>query len=390
VNHIPFAKAVLAVILLCLCITESHAQTVQPSDIEAFQLADLVGTREAYQGYLDAFPNGVFSVIARERVRPPLLTDLVPRLAAPEQKKKKIDQADAKRAWQEAWDRVAASDTEAGYLEYLSITEPLGVDRPNAGVALTRYLELTERNVGTVPSGMSCDVPDRDVSKKVLFAVERAYPQSAIAEGIDGIVIGHHVISPSGKSLGFVIKFATHKSFIDSVGIEAMRMTFSPARKNCVTIASRYALTVAFSTTFVHGQHGPLPSIGQIGSIMLPPDAGLFEIKVPVDRAIFIDLPAVPADRDRVWQLLGSADPSVRVDVFKSNGQKQDIVTGSYFLGQSGCPGFLLRLYIPPKQGASKTKSDRAPTFKTVQLKLSTAYDGPNLRTSNSAPISCN
>jgi hypothetical protein len=281
----------------------------------------------------------------------------VPRLAAPEQKKKKIDKADAKRAWQEAWDRVEASDTEAGYLEYLGITEPLGVDRPSAGVALRRYLELTERNAATVPTGVVCDVPDRDAEKKVLFAVERAYPQSAIAEGIDGIVIGHHVIAPSGKNLGFVVTFATHKSFIDSVGIEAMRMTFNPAHKNCVSIASRYALTVVFSASFDHGQHGPLPSIGQIGSIMLPPDAGLFEITVPVDRAIFIDLPAVPADRDRVWQLLGRTDPSVRVDVFKINGQKQDIVTGSYFLGQSGCPGFLLRLYIPRNRVPPKRRA---------------------------------
>ncbi len=69
-NHIPFAKSVFAALVLCLCSAEGHAQTVKPSDVETFQLADKVATREAYQGYLDAFPNGVFSVVARERARP--------------------------------------------------------------------------------------------------------------------------------------------------------------------------------------------------------------------------------------------------------------------------------------------------------------------------------
>lgn len=249
-KQIPFAKFSLAVLFLGLSISDGHAQANNSADVDAFQVADQAGTRDAYQGYLDAFPTGVFSVVARERARPALLTDLLPRMTPDKPKRGKSARSELDQVWQEAWDRVKASDTEAGYLEYLSIRGPAYIVRPALRDAMSRYYELAEGNAASVPTGLACNVPNRDVKRLTNFSIERAYPEKAIAAGLQGTIDGFHIVASTGKVLGFLITHVTEPAFYVPVTNEAMNMSFSPARRNCLNVASLPKLTVSFTTSF--------------------------------------------------------------------------------------------------------------------------------------------
>lgn len=379
-KHILFAKIGLAAFFLGICITEGHTQTINSADVDAFQVADQAGTRDAYQGYLDVFPNGVFSVVARERTRPALLADLLPRMAPEKPKRGKSAKEELDQVWQEAWDRVKASDTEAGYLEYLSIKVPVKRKRPGEFEALARYLELSEQQASSVPTNLSCATPEVYAKAVTSFEVAGSFPQSAIDEMTTGLILGYHVVSPSGRQLGFVISFASSNLFVESTYSRAMDISFSPARNRCMNAPSR----VPFYLSFWVDEFGWLgikdsrptqaEPVGQLEA-----DVGIQEVELPADQAILVDLPAVPADRDRIWQLQGRAKFPFKVNVFNENGKEQEVFTNNYFTGNSGCSAARLRVSAPNVVDEKGRVQAGAAYSGKIKLVLSTAYDGARI-----------
>jgi len=390
VKHNSFAKFGLAALLLGVCISESHAQPINSADVDAFQIADQAGTREAYQSYLDAFPTGIFHVVAQERARPPLLTDLLPRLS-PERQSAKPSQ----KVWEEAWNRVRASDTEAGYLEYLSLKAPKNFKRPGEDVALARYEELTQLHAASVPATVSCSIKEADSKVFIPFKIERSVPQKAIDEDESAIIRGYHVVSPSGRPLAYVTLFSSSPIYVESNRNLAMQMGFYPARRNCVNVAARYAfgpiylLNQGDSGTITDSRPTREKSIG-----LLAIDGGAYEINLPADKALLADLPAVPEQREQVWRLQRWSSFPVLVNVLDHEGQPKDLMVDGLIMVPSGCPGMKLRFSAPDDPDPyhelfGRPKWSGPPLSGKFKIALSLAYDGPAVPRVVSPPPEC-
>lgn len=394
-KHNSFAKFGLAALLVGVCFSESHAQPINSADVEAFQVADQAGTREAYQRYLDAFPTGLFSIVARERVRPALLADLLPRMAPLKPKGGKSAEEELDQVWQEAWDRVKASDTEAGYHEYLSIKAPAKLKRPGEDLALARYLELSEQNLSSIPSAVSCAIPEIDPKVTIPFKIERSIPNEALENSASGIIRGYHIVSPTGQPMGYVTSFASSPYYVESNKALAMQMGFSPARRKCVNIAARFS----FGPNYRIGEQGDgtikdsrptePESLGRIEA-----DGRVYTISLLADQALYVDLPSVPADRDMVWRLRTSADFPLLVNVLDHEGKPKDLLIDGYIPAPSGCPGLRLRFSAPDNPDPYYKLNGRPPKggppiSGKFKIAINTAYDGPAIPKLANQPPTC-
>jgi len=394
VKNISFAKLGLAALFFGLTMGDSQAQPINSADVDAFQVADQAGTREAYNGYLDAFPTGVFSVVARERARPALLTDLLPRMAPEKPKRGKAAQEELDQVWQEAWDRVKASDTEAGYLEYLTVRVPSKLKRPGEDLAFARYLELTEQTVSSISTPVSCTVPEADPKVITPFKFERSVPDEAIKNFASGIIRGHHIVSPTGQPLGYATSFASSPYFLDSNKTLAMQMAFSPARRKCVNTAARFS----FGPNYILGEDsdGTITDsrpMEQASLGLIEANGRVYTISLLADQALFVDLPPVPSDRERVWRLRTSADFPLLINVLDHEGQPKNLWIDGYIPAPTGCPGLRVRFSAPDNPDPYYKLYGRPPKggppisgkFKIV---LTTAYDGPAIpKLGNPRPI---
>ena len=390
VIHTWFAKAGLALLLLALTTTQGQAQSLDSADIDAFQVADQVGTRDSYQAYLNRFPNGIFRVVAQERVRPPLLTDLLPRLSPRSQWPRP-----SQKVWEEAWNRVRASDTEAGYLEYLSIQTPNNFKRPGEDVAVTRYEELTQLHAASVPATVSCAIKEADPKVAIPFKVERSVPQKAIDEGDSAIIRGYHVVSPSGRPLAYVTLFSSSPIYVESNRNLAMQMGFYPARRNCVNVAARYAFGPIYildqgdGGTITDSRPTREKSIG-----LLAIDGGAYEINLPADKALLADIPAVPEQREQVWRLQRWSSFPVLVNVLDHEGQPKALMVDGLIMIPSGCPGMKLRFSAPDDPDPyhelfGRPKWSGPPLSGKFKIALSLAYDGPAIPRVTGPPPNC-
>lgn len=79
------------------------------------------------------------------------------------------------------------------------------------------------------------------------FNVERAYPQRAISQEIEGRVVYRLEIDETGAVTGITIVSAEPPGvFEDAVQREVGRMRFTPARVNCQNVASQLEQSVRF------------------------------------------------------------------------------------------------------------------------------------------------
>ena len=393
-KHNPFAKFGLAALMVGLCISESHAQPINSADVEAFQIADQAGTRAAYQSYLDAFPAGVFSIVAHERVRPALLTDLLPRMAPEKPKRGKSAKEELEHVWQEAWDRVKASDTEAAYQEYLSIKAPAKFTRPGEDFAFARYLELSEQNLSSIPSAVTCAVPEIGPKVTIPFKIERSFPDEAIRNFASGIIRAYHIVSPTGQPIGYVTSFASSPYYLEPNKRLAMQMGFSPARRKCVNTAARfpseYVYTIDANNGGIITDSRPTEqeSLGLIEA-----NGQVYTISLLADQALYVDLPSVPPDRDMVWRLRASADFPLLINVLDHEGKPRNLLIDGYIPAQSGCPGLRLRFSAPDNPDPyyklyGRPPKGGPPISGKFKIALNTAYDGPSIpRLGNQAPI---
>lgn len=394
-KQIPFAKFSLAVLFLGLSISDGHAQAINSADVDAFQVADQAGTRDAYQGYLDAFPTGVFSVVARERARPALLTDLLPRMTPDKPKRGKSAKEELDQIWQEAWDRVKASDTEAAYHEYLSVKVPVKLKRPGEDLAFARYLELTEQTVSSISTAVSCTVPEADPKIITPFKIERSVPDEAVKNFASGIIRGYHIVSPTGQPIGYVTSFASSPYYLESNKTLAMQMAFSPARRKCVNTATRfsfgpnYILGEDSDGTITDSRPTEQESLGLIEA-----NGRVYTISLLADQALFVDLPPVPSDRERVWRLQTSADFPLLINVLDHEGNPKNLLIDGYIPAPTGCPGLRVRFSAPDNPDPYYKLYGRPPKggppisgkFKIV---LTTAYDGPAIPKLGAQPPTC-
>ncbi len=393
-KQIPFAKFSLAVLFLGLSISDGHAQAINSADVDAFQVVDQVGTREAYNGYLDAFPTGVFSVVARERARPALLTDLLPRMAPEKPKRGKAAQEELDQVWQEAWDRVKASDTEAGYLEYLTVRVPSKLKRPGEDLAFARYLELTEQNLSSISTTVSCAVPEVGPKVIIPFNIKRSIPDEAIKNLASGIIRGYHIVSPTGQPIGYVTSFASSPYYLESHKTLAMQMAFSPARRKCVNTAVRFSMELIYTLephsggVILDSRPTEQESLGRIEA-----DGRLYTISLLADQALYVDLPSVPLDRDRVWYLRTSADFPLLVNVLDHQGKPKNLLIDGYIPARTGCPGLRLRFSAPNNHDPyyklyGRPPKGGPPISGKFKIALTTAYDGPAIpKLGNQPPI---
>lgn len=391
-----FARAGLAFLLLSLATTNSQAQFIDAADVEAFQVADQAGTRKAYQAYLDTFPSGVFRVVAQERARPPLLTDLLPRLSTARPQWGRPSQ----KVWEEAWIRVRTSDTEAGYLEYLSIKTPNNFKRPGEEVALARYEELTQLHAASVPTNVSCATKEADPKVSIPFKPKGSFPQKAVDNFESAIIRGYHVVAPNGVPLTYVTSFSTSPLYLEWNKDLAMQMGFYPARRNCVNVAARYMFEPRyrlFVGDWDYGDEGKIKdsrptrekSIG-----LLAIDGGAYEISLPPDRALIADLPPVPKDRDQIWRFQMWSDIPILVNVLDRDGQPQNLLVEGLILVPSGCPSFRLRFSAPDDPAPyvelyKKMTWNGQPLSGKFKIALSVVYDGPAIPKVASPPPNC-
>lgn len=370
------STAALSLLLSCLCVSGSYAQEISLSDVDAFQKADATGTREGYQAYLDAFPNGIFKPVAVERARPAILTNLLPRMLPVAAKGGRRDEKDINLAWNEAWDRVRTSDTEAGYLEYLSTYRLTHSKRPGEDVALARYLELSERTISLVPASVTCAVP---VAQPIQFngaVFDKAYPQFALDRNTTGAVLGEQLVSPTGSPLGMVVKFATHDVFVNAVSRSSKQMWFGPARKKCVNVTERFSFEVTFVLDEKKSKASKDTRPNELELIrQLQADTGVQGFDLPADRALLIDLPATPLDRLRVWQIQVNARFPVRFDVYDSAGMKQSVLSDGYVVSHPQCQSQRLRVSAPDVRDRAGRILPHKAYSGPVKLTVSTAYD---------------
>ncbi|MCA3692560.1 hypothetical protein [Aquidulcibacter sp.] len=395
VIHTWFAKAGLALLLLALTTTQGQAQSLDSADIDAFQVADQVGTRDSYQAYLNRFPNGIFRVVAQERVRPPLLTDLLPRLSPRSQWPRP-----SQKVWEEAWNRVRASDTEAGYLEYLSIQTPNNFKRPGEDVALARYEELTQLHAASVPATVSCSIKEADPKVAIPVKIESSFPQKAIDRGESAIIRGYHVVSPNGLPLAYVTLFSTSPLYLDWNRNLAMQMGFYPARRNCVNVAARHMFEPRYRLLFGDWDYGDEGKIKDsrptreksIGLLAI--DGGAYEINLPADKALIADLPPVPKDRNQIWRFQIWSNIPIFVNVLDGAGQPQNLLVEGLILVPSGCQSFRLRFSAPDNpapyaESYKKMTWNGQPLSGKFKIALSLAYDGPAIPRVTGPPPNC-
>lgn len=394
-KHNLFAKFGLAAVLVGVCISESHAQPINSADVDAFQVADQAGTREAYQNYLDAFPTGLFSIVARERVRPALLADLLPRMAPLKPTRGKSAKEELDQVWQEAWDRVKTSDTEAAYHEYLSIKAPAKLKRPGEDFALARYLELSEQNLSSVPSAVSCAIPETAPKVTIQFKIERSIPDEAIRNFASGIIRAYHIVSPTGQPMGYVNLFASSPYYLEANKRLAMQMGFSPARRKCVNTAARFSSEFIYTIDPNNGgiimdsRPTEPESLGRIEA-----DGRVYTISLLPDRALYVDLPSVPSDRDMVWRLRTSADFPLLINVLDHEGKPKNLLIDGYIPAKSGCPGLRLRFSAPDNPDPyyklyGRPPKGGPPISGKFKIALNTAYDGPPIPKLGNQPPTC-
>lgn len=93
-----------------------------------------------------------------------------------------------------------------------------------------------------------CDKPDAKPVIVTRFNLARIYPTYAIEKGLTDRLVLKLAVSDTGTVTNAeIVESRWPEIFGPSAIREAMKMTFEPARKNCVNIASSYDLEIKFS-----------------------------------------------------------------------------------------------------------------------------------------------
>jgi protein TonB len=96
------------------------------------------------------------------------------------------------------------------------------------------------------PPPPSCSERDTGPVQVRGFNVERAYPQRALDQELEGTVRATLQVDANGNVTGVSVNSSSSSVFDSAVQREATRMKYKPARRNCENVSGSASLTVQF------------------------------------------------------------------------------------------------------------------------------------------------
>jgi hypothetical protein len=299
------------------------------SELSLWQSTERSDTQSAYSEYLRQFPNGAFSALAKTRVAPKLLSDMLPIAPEADNPIVQTEIAAARQAWDEtAWNRVKAANTHAAYREYL-LHLPTGI---HAQEALGAY----RASLPTAPSGRLAECVTENTEGKAtkLFDTRNAYPDYAIERWTDGIVIGTNHVDYTGAPLGFELAYASNPAmFGPGAQKYATKMIYTPSIQNCAQVADTATVVISYLM-------GDLPFESRQNAQTPPLQAALGTRLVgtlPADRAILVQFK--PSPGLSVYEIdFQSRFPPLLTQIVEGRARPLPLVSNKLFVTSSDEP----------------------------------------------------
>jgi hypothetical protein len=307
------------------------ASQTQRSELDAWKSAERSESASGYSDYLRSYPNGTFAALARTRSMPSILADMMPVAPEPDNYVVQVEMAAARKAWDEtAWSRVKAANTHAAYREYL-LHLPTGIHVEEATIAYRASLPAMP-NVRVT----QCEAPNQEATTLRRFDARNAFafPDSAVNNWSDGIIIGTNEVDYTGAPLGFRIVYSSNLSMFGPTAQKfAAKMLYAPQIINCARVRDSAGVVVNYLA-------GDLPYESRSNAEGPPLQARLatrLDSELPADKAILIQF--TPTAGTSVYELdVQSSFPPLLTQVVDGRPRPVPLVSNKMFVTLNDAP----------------------------------------------------
>jgi hypothetical protein len=301
------------------------------SEMGVWGNSQLENTPNSYQNYLRLYPNGAFAELAATRISPQILADMMPVAPEPDNYVVQVEMAAARKAWDEtAWSRVKAAKTHAAYREYL-LHLPTGIHFEEATVAYNA--SLPPMPSVRVPQ---CEAPNQEATILRRFDSRSAFafPDAAVNNWSDGIIIGTNEVDYTGAPLGFRIAYSSNLPMFGPTAQKfAAKMLYAPQIINCARVRDSAVVVVNYLA-------GDLPYESRANAAGPPLQARLatrLDSELPADKAILIQF--TPSSGTSVYDLdFQSRFPPLLTQVVDGRQRPVPLVSNKMFVTFNDAP----------------------------------------------------